>query len=170
MTQFQIGEKVVYPNHGIGTVENISSRAFGSQFERFYLLRLTYKSMTVLVPFSHVTDIGLRRITKNGELSRVLLLLSEGTCSAKIDWKERFKEYSEKMNKGTLLEIAEVLKGLLILQTEKPLSFRDKKMLDRARHMLISECSISRGMSEREGIELLQRALAKASLNLPAPL
>jgi len=50
---FQVGEKVVYPNHGVGTIENISTRSFGSQFERFYLLRLTYKSMTVMVPFSH---------------------------------------------------------------------------------------------------------------------
>jgi CarD family transcriptional regulator len=170
MTQFQIGEKVVYPNHGIGTIENISSRAFGTQFERFYLLRLTYKSMTVLVPFSHVTHVGLRRVTKNGELARVLCFLSEGTCPAKVDWKDRFKENSDKMRNGTLLEIAEVLKTLLILQTEKPLSFRDKKMLDRARHMLIAEFSISRGMPEREGIELLERALAKASLSLPPPL
>lgn len=170
MTPFQIGEKVVYPNHGIGTIENISSRTFGAQFERFYLLRLTYKSMTVLVPFSHVTDVGLRRITRNGELARVLFFLSEGRCRTQADWKDRFKENSDKMRNGTLLEIAEVLKSLLLLQTEKPLSFRDKKMLDRARHMLISEFSISRGMSELDGIELLQRALAKASLTLPAPL
>ena len=56
---FQVGEKVVYPNHGVGTIENISTRSFGSQFERFYLLRLTYKSMTVMVPFSHVGNVGL---------------------------------------------------------------------------------------------------------------
>ena len=59
MTLFQIGEKIVYPNHGIGTVENISTRSFGAQFERYYLLRLTYNSMTVMVPFSHVEEIGL---------------------------------------------------------------------------------------------------------------
>jgi CarD family transcriptional regulator len=170
MTLFQIGEKVVYPNQGIGTVENISSRAFGAQFERFYLLRLTYNSMTVMVPFSHVEDIGLRRITRNGELSRVLCFLSEGTCKGKVDWKDRFKENSDKMRNGSLLGIAEVLKSLLILQTEKPLSFREKKMLDRARHMLITEFSISRGLSENEAIDTLQRSLAKATLCLPPAL
>ena len=170
MTLFQIGEKVVYPNQGIGTVENISSRAFGAQFERFYLLRLTYNSMTVMVPFSHVDDIGLRRITKNGELSRVLCFLSEGTYKCKVDWKDRFKENSDKMRNGTLLEIAEVLKSLLILQTEKPLSFREKKMLDRARHMLITEFSISRALTEAEAIETLQRSLSKVALCLPAAL
>jgi CarD family transcriptional regulator len=170
MTLFQIGEKVVYPNHGIGTVENISTRSFGADLERFYLLRLTYTSMTVMVPFSHVSEIGLRKVTRNGEVARVLGFLAEGTCRRKGDWKDRFKENSDKMRNGTLLEIAEVLKTLLILQNEKPLSFREKKMLDRARHMLITELSISRALRESEVMELIEKALAKASLTLPAPL
>ena len=170
MTVFQIGEKVVYPNHGIGTVENISARAFGTQFERFYLLRLTYNSMTVMVPFSHVQEIGLRKVTRNGEVVRVLSFLADGTCRTHEDWKDRFKDNSDKMRHGSLLEIADVLKTLLILQMEKPLSFREKKMLDRARHMLITELSISRGLEEGEVVDLLQKALAKASLALPSPL
>src|SRR5215467_1019661 len=161
MTLFQIGEKVVYPNHGIGTVENISTRSFGTQQERFYLLRLTYTSMTVMVPFSHVTEIGLRKVTRNGEVARVLDFLALGRCKRKGDWKDRFKENSDKMRHGSLLEIAEVLKTLLVLQTDKPLSFREKKMLDRARHMLITELSISRGLHEAEVVCLLERALAK---------
>ena len=75
---FVIGEKVVYPNQGVGTIENISSRVFGAQFERFYLLRLLYSSMTVMVPFSNVTNIGLRKITKTNEVSRVLAFLATG--------------------------------------------------------------------------------------------
>jgi CarD family transcriptional regulator len=170
MTLFQIGEKVVYPNHGIGTVENISTRSFGAELERFYLLRLTYTSMTVMVPFSHVTEIGLRKVTRNGEVARVLGFLAEGSCKRKCDWKDRFKENSDKMRNGSLLGIAEVLKTLLMLQIEKPLSFREKKMLDRARHMLITELSISRGLRDGEVVELIEKALAKASLTLPAPL
>ena len=69
---FQVGEKVVYPNHGVGTIENISSRCFGAQQERFYLLRLHPNSMTVMVPFSHVGDVGLRKVTKCSEIMRVL--------------------------------------------------------------------------------------------------
>lgn len=169
MTLFQIGEKIVYPNHGIGTVENISSRSFGTQFERYYLLRLTYNSMTVMVPFSHVEEIGLRRVTRNGEIARVLSFLGEGQAHRKVDWKDRYKENSDKMRHGSLLEIAEVLKMLLILQSQKPLSFREKKMLERARHMLVTEISISRGLKESEAVGVLQAALAKASLSLPAP-
>jgi CarD family transcriptional regulator len=167
---FQVGEKVVYPNHGVGTIENISTRSFGSQFERFYLLRLTYKSMTVMVPFSHVSDVGLRKVTKAGEIARVLLFLAAGKSKCNADWKNRFKENSEKMRVGGLLETAEVLKMLLVLQADKPLSFREKKMLDRARHMLITEISICRSLSESDAIDLLQKALAKSSLTFPLPL
>lgn len=167
---FQIGEKVVYPNQGIGTIENISTRSFGSHFEKFYLLRLMYSSMTVMVPFSHVDDVGLRKITRNGELSRILSFLAEGSCKSSHDWKNRFKQNSEKMRSGGLLQVAEVLKTLLLLQLDKPLSFREKKMLDRARHMLVTEISISRGLRESQTLELLQRALARASLSLPPAL
>jgi len=165
---FQIGDKVVYPNQGVGTVENISTRSFGSAFEKFYLLRFGYNSMTVLVPFSNAADIGLRRVTKDREISRVLSFLSSRICTVNQDWKARFKENSDRMRSGDLLQAAEVFKGLLQLNAEKPLSFREKKMLDRARHMLVSEISTARGAAEIHASGMLERALAKAGLRLPA--
>jgi CarD family transcriptional regulator len=164
---FQVGEKVVYPNHGVGTIENISTRSFGTNLERFYLLRFNYNSMTVMVPFSHVTEVGLRKITKAAEITRVLTYLAAGECKSSADWKIRFKVNSEKMRGGSLPEIAEVLKSLVIIGSDKPLSFREKKMLDRARHMLISEVSICRSVSEAGAVDLLQKALAKSNLTLP---
>jgi CarD family transcriptional regulator len=167
---FQVGEKVVYPNHGVATIENISSRAFAGQFERFYLLRLTYNSLTVMVPFSHVEELRLRKLTRNGELARVLEFLSEGRCRRFHDWKDRFKENTEKMRDGSLLAVAEVMKSLLMLQAAKPLSFREKKMLDRARHMLIMELSTSRGWNTKQAEEMLEQALQKAQLHMPQPI
>jgi len=167
---FQVGEKVVYPNHGVGVIENISWRSFGSRDEQFYLLRLACTSLTVMVPLSHVGELNLRKVTRNGEIDKVLCFLSSGTCKSRADWKDRFKENSEKMLSGGLLGIAEVLKGLLVLQTSKPLSFRERKMLDRARHMLITEIAVSRVVAEPEVAEMLRRALGKASLILPDPL
>ncbi len=164
---FQVGEKVVYPNHGVATIENISSRAFAGQQERFYLLRLSAGSLTVMVPFSHADHVGLRKVTRNGQLARVIEYLGEGRRKRQLDWKDRFKENTEKMQKGNLLEIAEVLKSLLVLQSEKPLSFREKKMLDRARHMLITELSTSRGWTEADAARVLDQALCKAQLHLP---
>ena len=167
---FQIGERVVYPNHGVAVIENISARAFGSQFERFYLLRINASRMTVMVPFSHVLDVGLRKVTKATEINKVLLFLATGKPKHCQDWKDRFKENSDKMRFGSLLETAEVLKCLLILQKDKILSFREKKMLDRARHLLVSEVAIARQTNEIGAISVLNDSLAKATLKLPEPL
>ncbi|HWB84302.1 MAG TPA: CarD family transcriptional regulator [Bryobacteraceae bacterium] len=167
---FQIGDKVVYPNQGVGTIENISTRSFGSAFEKFYLLRFGYNSMTVMVPFSNAADIGLRRVIKDREISRILSFLSNGSCEITQDWKVRYKENTMKMQSGDLLLAAEVFKSLLQIHIDKPLSFREKKMLDRARHMLISEISIARNVPEIHAVGMLQRSLAKANLPLPAVL
>ncbi len=167
---FQIGERVVYPNHGVGTVENISTRNFGPRPERFYLLKLAANSLTVMIPFSHVQDVGLRKVTRNCEISRVLDFLTAGRCKFCNDWKNRFKENSEKMRVGGLLEVAEVLKTLLLQQKDKPLSFREKKMLDRARHLLITEISISRAVSLAQACDILKKSLGKAALALPEAL
>ncbi|HUO28792.1 MAG TPA: CarD family transcriptional regulator [Bryobacteraceae bacterium] len=164
---FQIGEKVVYPNQGVGTVENIRAWELGNQFEKCYLLRMVYGSITVTVPFSKVENIGLRPITKSGEICRVLAYLANGRCYSSPDWKIRFKVNSQKMLSGSLLQVAEVMKNLLEVQQDKPLSFREKKMLDRSRQMLVSEMSIARGIGDLEAAELLQKYLAKASLTLP---
>lgn len=164
---FQVGEKVVYPNHGVATIENVGARAFAGQHERYYLLKLAATSMTVMVPFSHAEELRLRRVTRNGELARVVSFLADGRCRRYHDWKDRFKDNTDKMRDGSLLAVAEVLKGLLELRTDKVLSFREKKMLDRARHMLLTELSTSRGMSEAEAAELLEQALSKSALHLP---
>ena len=164
---FQIGERVVYPNHGVGVIENISSRNFGSQMERFYLLRLATNHLTVMVPFSHVSDVGLRKVTKTAEINRVLAFLSDGSIKLTADWKDRFKENSDKMRVGGLLAVAEVFKTLIIIQREKPLSFREKKMLDRARTLLISEVSVARSLNERGSIDVLEKSLQRSGLPMP---
>jgi CarD family transcriptional regulator len=167
---FQVGERVVYPNHGVAVIETISSRAFAGNHERYYLLKLSANSMTVMVPFSHVDELRLRRVTRTSELAKVVAFLGEGPCRRYADWKDRFKDNTERMANGSLLAVAQVLKSLLELQADKVLSFREKKMLDRARHMLIMELSTSRGMTERQAVETLDKALAKANLHLPEPL
>ena len=167
---FQVGEKVVYPNHGVGTIENITSRAFGAQYERFYLLRLFPNCLTVMVPFSHVGDVGLRKVTKCSEVARVLNYLAAGRPACAQDWKDRFKENSEKMKGGSLLEIAEVFKALLIIQMTKPLSFREKKMLERARSMIVLETSVAKSLREPDAVALIGKSLAKSGLPMPEAL
>jgi CarD family transcriptional regulator len=169
MMTFAVGEKVVYPNQGVGTIENISTRYFAQRPEKFYLLRLFCSSMTVMVPFTNAETIGLRKLSKNTDVTKVLAYLAGPAIESLQDWKIRFKVNSEKMLTGSLLQIAEVFKQLVRLQAEKPLSFREKKMLDRSRTMLISEVSQARSISEAEAITLMQKALTKSGFRFPDP-
>jgi CarD family transcriptional regulator, regulator of rRNA transcription len=164
---FHIGDKVVYPNHGVGIIEQISSRAMGPTVEKFYLLTIKASSLKVMIPFNNVGNVGLRRVVRNGEIQKVLDLLSVGENGSNGDWKDRFKENSERMRTGSLLEVAVVLKGLIALHAVKPLSFREKKMLERARYLLVSELSMARNCEETKIEELLSEALAKCNLRFP---
>jgi CarD family transcriptional regulator len=123
-----------------------------------------------MVPFSHVADVGLRKVTRTSEIQKMLDFLSTGISRHCADWKNRFKENSEKMRVGAMLDTAVVMKGLLRQQQDKPLSFREKKMLDRARHMLLTEISSSRAVTMEDAAEILRRALGKANLRLPEAL
>jgi CarD family transcriptional regulator len=164
---FHIGDKVVYPNHGVGIIEQISSRTMGATVEQFYLLKIQSNSLKVMVPFNNVGMVGLRRVIRNGEIQKIVDYLTNGDCESNADWKFRFKENSDKMRTGSLLEVAAVLKGLLILHQAKALSFREKKMLERARYLLVSEMAMSKNCSEAEIEELLGNALAKSKLRMP---
>jgi CarD family transcriptional regulator len=164
---FQIGDKVVYPNHGVGVIEQISSRTIGPNVERFYLLKIKSSNLKVMVPFQNIDSVGLRRVVRNGEIQKILDFLTDGKCENNSDWKYRFKENSDRMRTGSLLEVAGVLKSLLVLNQSKPLSFREKKMLERARYLLVSELAMAKNSAESDIEDILSKALAKAKLRFP---
>jgi len=164
---FQIGDKVVYPNHGIGVIEQISSRTMGATVERFYLLTIKASSLKVMVPFHNVDSVGLRRVVRNREIKEILDFLVDGACESNADWKYRFRENSERMRTGSLLEVATVVKSLLVVNQAKPLSFREKKMLERARHLLVSELAMAKSCEETQIEDLLIELLSKAKLSFP---
>lgn len=164
---FHIGDKVVYPNHGVGIIEQIGSRSIGANVERYYLLNIKASSLRVMVPCHNAASVGLRRVIRNGEVQKVLDLLSVVENGSNGDWKDRFKENSERMRTGSLLEVAGVLKSLIALHQSKPLSFREKKMLERARYLLVSELALARNCDETKIEELLTLTLAKCNLRFP---
>ncbi len=164
---FHIGDKVVYPNHGVGVIEQVGSRSIGSTVEKFYLLHIKASSLKVMVPCQNAGNVGMRRVVRNGEVQKVLDLLSVSENGSNGDWKDRFKENSDRMRTGSLLEVAGVLKNLIALHQAKPLSFREKKMLERARYLLVSELAMSRNCEESKVEELLTLTLAKCKLRFP---
>ena len=138
---FEVGDKVIYPNHGLGIVERIEDKTILGTTCGFYHLRIVANDTTVLVPVSNVDGVGLRRAISDDEVERLFGLLGDGKIDNHQNWKGRFKDNSDKMRSGSIYEVADVLKSLTFLAKSKSLSFREKRMLDRAKFLIISEVS-----------------------------
>jgi len=138
---FEVGDKVIYPNHGLGIVERIEDKTIFGTTCGFYHLRIAANDTTVLVPVSNVDGVGLRRAISDQEVERLFGLLGDGKIDNHQNWKGRFKDNSDKMRSGSIYEVADVLKSLTFLAKSKSLSFREKRMLDRAKFLVISEVS-----------------------------
>jgi CarD family transcriptional regulator len=123
-----------------------------------------------MVPATNADSVGLRPVVRNGDTLKVLTFLEKGKPNSHHDWKHRFKENSERMRTGHLIEVAAVLKSLVSLSRTKPLSFREKKMLERAKFLLVSELATARNTSAETMEDALIRSLAKARLQMPSPL
>lgn len=165
--EFKIGDKVVYPNHGVGVIEQISYGIVNGRTETYYMLRINSSSLKVMVPRSNAEAVGLRAVIRNGETAKVLGYIERGKFNSHHDWKHRYKENSDRMRTGSLIEVAAVLKSLVALSRSKPLSFREKKMLERARYLLVSELATARNTSAESMETMLAKSLAKAHLRMP---
>jgi CarD family transcriptional regulator len=167
MPSFQVGDKVVYPNHGIGIVDQIATRTNGFQVERFYMLTIKASSLKVMVPCGNVLTVGLRRVVQQQEVDSIYAFLGDDNLSSNADWKERYREHCEKMKAGSLMEVAEVLKSLLVLNKKKTLGFREQKMLEKARYLLVNEISQATGGNESAVDDIVVASLERAGLKFP---
>lgn len=138
---FQVGDKVIYPNHGLGIVERIEEKTILGTTCGFFHLRIVSNDTTVLVPVANVDNVGLRKAISDEEVERLFSLLSDGKIDNHQNWKGRFKDNSDKMRTGSIYDVVDVLKNLTFLARSKNLSFREKRMLDRAKFLVISEIS-----------------------------
>jgi CarD family transcriptional regulator len=137
---FDIGDKVIYPNHGLGIIERVETKTIMGTTCGFYQLKMANET-TVFVPVDNVDGVGLRRAITDDEVERLFSLLSDGKIESHQNWKGRFKDNSDRMRTGSIYDVVEVLKGLTFLSKSKSLSFREKRMLDRAKFLVVSEIS-----------------------------
>ena len=163
---FKVGDKVVYPNHGVGVIEQVAKRSVGDLESSFYCLRILSTDSTVMVPVDNTQAVGLRKVLTRRETNRVLKALKDGEVTTYDDWKGRFQANSEKMRTGDIKAVAEVLKSLTMLNEIKPLSYRERKMLDRARFLLVSELAEASGKTTETVEEQIDSALSDSMKGL----
>ncbi len=148
--EFKVGDKVVYPNHGVGVIEQVARRSIGDIESSFYCLRILSTDSTVMVPVDNTQAVGLRKVLARRQITQVMKVLKSEEVTTYDDWKGRFQANSEKMRSGDIRAVAEVLKSLTVLNEVKPLSYRERRMLDRARFLLISELAEAAGKQSEE--------------------
>ena len=165
MLRFEIGDKVIYPNHGLGVVEQIETKTILGTTCGFYSLRMTASDTTVLVPVDNVDGVGLRRAIGDHEVKKLFTLLGNGKIDNHQNWKGRFKDNSDKMRTGSIYDVVDVLKNLNFLSKSKNLSFREKRMLDRAKFLVISEIAEVTSETEETIEEKVEKALDRCLAN-----
>jgi CarD family transcriptional regulator len=157
VADFKVGEKVVYPAHGVGVIESLQVRNVSGTQKKFYMLRIVDSEMTIMIPTENVQTVGLRRIIGKDMVSKVYKILREKKVEVdQQTWNRRYREYTEKIKTGSVLEIAKVLRDLFVLKADKELSFGERKMLDTARNLLVKELAIARSYPEEKIMEELK--------------
>jgi len=156
---FKIGQKVVYPNHGVSLVEKIEDTELDGIENVFYHLRLFSNHSKVMVPEENLDLVGLRPLNPPKAIRELFQILEDGNVDTYKDWKGRYKQNLDKMKTGELTEVAKVLKNLRLVSTKKSLSFREKKMYERARYFIVSEIAHVRSIDEEKAEKQVEKSL-----------
>ena len=143
---YQIGDKVVHPMHGAGVIDSIVQRKVAGKLESYYLLKLSVGSMTVMIPTENTKEIGMRPIVSSEEASDLIRTLENIEVDMTQNWNRRYRENMVRLKSGDLLEVARVVKGLLLRESQRGLSNGERKMLRTAKQILISELVLAQSL------------------------
>jgi CarD family transcriptional regulator len=161
---FKKGDLAVYPAHGVGIIETIESKEISGIRQDFYVIRILDNNMKIMVPTQNVDSVGLREIIGRKEVPRLYSILKKRDMI--IDnqtWNRRYRDYMDKIKTGSVFEVAEVYRDLLMLKEDKDLSFGERKMLDTARNLLVKEISLAKKVEEKQVEKDLDKMFATAA-------
>ncbi len=155
---FNVGDLAVYPAHGVGVIEKIESQEISGLRQDFYVMRILENDMIIMIPKDNVNNVGLRELIGHDEVRKLYSILKKRDVV--IDnqtWNRRYREYMDKIKTGSVFEVAEVYRDLLMLKVDKDLSFGERKMLDTARGLLVKEISLAKNVKEEQVEKDLER-------------
>ena len=155
---FNVGDKIVYPMHGAGTIDAIEEKDILGEKQNYYIIKMPGE-VKVMVPISKAGDIGVRSVIDTAEAGKVLEVLEANETEMSNNWNKRYKENMEKMKSGSIYEVADVVRNLSYKQKEKGLSTGEKKMLNNAKQILVSELVLAEHASENEVENLVENKI-----------
>jgi CarD family transcriptional regulator len=158
---FEVGDKVVYPHHGAGTVVSKELRTILGQKREYLTIRILHNDMTVQVPSENAERVGLRRVIEESNIDAVITALTAGKTEMPKNWNRRFKHNRDKMKTGDILELSEVVQNLSLREYEKGLSTGEKQMFVKAKKILSSELMYALDLTEEEAAAWLESVLTR---------
>lgn len=156
---FRIGDKIVHPMHGAGVVDDIVQRKVNGVVRDYYTLKLPIGGMLVMIPTDHCDQIGVRAILSGDEAEQILDQISDVQVEMQSNWNHRYRENMERLKSGDLMEVAKVVKGLVLRESRRGLSNGERKMLHSAKQILVSEIGLAQSISYQEAEDRLEQAL-----------
>ena len=162
---FRVGDKVVYPHHGAGTVVKKETREVLGKKRDYLTIKILHNDMTVQVPCENAEKVGLRKVIDEKMVDVVVKALTGNGTQMPKNWNRRFKHNRDKMKTGDILELAEVVRNLSLRDHEKGLSTGEKQMFVKAKKILASELMYAKNMDEDEAVEWLEGVLATGNGN-----
>ncbi|HHX88091.1 MAG TPA: CarD family transcriptional regulator [Firmicutes bacterium] len=143
---FNVGDKVVYPMHGAGVIEAIEEKEILGDRKKYYVMKLPMGEMKVMIPMDNVCQVGLRGVIGKEAVGKVFQILREEAGETPSNWNRRYRKHLEKIKSGNIFKVAEVVRNLVLRDQEKGLSTGERKMLESAKQILISELELVPGM------------------------
>ncbi len=159
---FRKGDTVVHPEHGAAVIEELREREFLGEKRKYFVLRVAYGDLTLMVPVDSTEEVGLRQVVSKNEVKKVLKVLQQDESKMASNWSRRFKNNIEKLRSGDIYQVAEVVRNLSIREREKGLSAGEKRMVQKARQILISELSYATGDTEDKAEAMIDKVLDDA--------
>ncbi|MGI6096596.1 MAG: CarD family transcriptional regulator [Dethiobacteria bacterium] len=153
---FNVGDKVVYPMHGAGVIEAIEEKEILGARKKYYVMSMPIGDMKVMIPLDNIRNVGLRQVIDQEDVQKVLQIFQEDCDKAPSNWNRRYRNNLEKIKSGNIFKVAEVVRNLMIREKEKGLSTGERKMLENARQILISELVLAQGVEETEIVNTLE--------------
>ncbi|MDD8025217.1 MAG: CarD family transcriptional regulator [Acidobacteriota bacterium] len=147
MDSFKIGDRVIYPNQGLGVIEDVQDQAYDGERFHIYCLRIKANNTLVMVPAASAEEMGIRKLINERTVKEIFDYLRKGAIEVSMNWKGRYKEHINLMKSGTIFDMVAVLKSLYYLSLIKPLSFREKKMMEKAKELIISEIAAASSLT-----------------------
>jgi CarD family transcriptional regulator len=158
---YRVGETVVYPHHGAAVIERREKRVLQGEERDYLVLRLTYGDLTLMVPADATDEVGLRSVVSKKQVDQVLALLRRRDGQMPTNWSRRFKANYEKLRSGDIFEVAEVVRNLALREAEKGLSAGEKRMLTKAKQILVSELSAAIKKTDEQTEALIDKVLSE---------